>query len=91
MAKNTPKPAEVAGPVTLEEAPADAVEMLPVAEASEPAKPTKFRVQLSAHTPIEHNDVTLEAENEADAKAKFCALNGITDSTCPWTITEVKE
>lgn len=48
----------------------------------------RFRVQLAAHTPIEHNGVVIEAENEAEAKAKFCEMNGITDSTCQWTITK---
>lgn len=57
----------------------------PAAVASE-AK--RFKVQLSAHTPVAHNGVVIEAENEAEAKAKFCEMNGITDSTCPWTITK---
>ncbi len=62
--------------------------------ASEPDKlPTvkRFRVQLSAHTPIEFNDLVIDAQNVAEAKAKFCEKNGILDSTCPWTITEVTE
>lgn len=53
--------------------------------------PRRFKVQLSAHTPVAHNGIVLEAENEAEAKAKFCEMNGITDSTCPWSISEVKE
>ena len=53
--------------------------------------PKRFKVQLSAYTPVEHNGVVIEAENEAEAKAKFCEMNGITDSTCPWSISEVKE
>lgn len=51
--------------------------------------PKRFNVHLAAHTPIEFNSVTIEAENAAEAKAKFCEMNGIVDSACPWNITEV--
>lgn len=54
-------------------------------------KPKRFRVQLSAHTPIEFNGVEIEAETAAEAKAKFCTMNGIVDSTCPWDISEVRD
>ena len=69
-------------------------EVVKEVEASEPAKlPTlkRYRVQLSAHTHVEHNDVVIEADNPDEAKQKFCDMNGIGSSTCPWTITEVTE
>lgn len=55
------------------------------------AKPVvkKFKVHLAAHTHVEFNGVEIEADNPDEAKDKFCEMNGIGGSTCPWTITEV--
>lgn len=49
----------------------------------------KFKVHLAAHTHVEFNGVEIEADNPDEAKDKFCEMNGIGGSTCPWTITEV--
>jgi hypothetical protein len=77
---------KTAEPVAAEVAAEPEVKSEPVATG-----PKRFKVQLSAHTPIEFNGVTIEAVNAAEAKAKFCEMNGIVDSACPWDITEVTE
>lgn len=51
----------------------------------------RFKVHLAATTPIAHNGVVIEAETAAEAWDKFCAMNGISGSSCERTITEVKE
>lgn len=82
MAKNK---GPVTGDVTMEPTGVDLDAVLPV------AAPTvkKFRVHLAAHTHVEFNGVEIEADNPEEAKDKFCEMNGIGGSTCPWTITEV--
>lgn len=66
-------------------------EALAEVEASEPAQlPTrKYRVHLEALTPIEHKTAEVRATSQDEAWSKFCELNGITDSGCDRTITEV--
>jgi hypothetical protein len=48
-----------------------------------------FRVHLAAVTPLEHNDIVLEAVSAADARKKFCEMNNIGGSDHAWTITEI--
>lgn len=49
----------------------------------------RWRVSLAAQTPIAFPSLELEAADEAAAKAEFCRRNGITESTCPWTIERI--
>ena len=53
-------------------------------------KPQKFYVHLAATTPIAHNGVQIEAETADEAWDKFCAMNGISGSSCEKTIREVQ-
>jgi hypothetical protein len=56
-----------------------------------PAVPTLYRylVSLNCPTPLEFPELELEAESKEDAWRQFCALNGITDSEHPRTITSL--
>lgn len=54
-------------------------------------EPKSFRVKLDALTPLAVNDVAIEASDADEAWGKFCAMNGISGSSCERTITEVKE
>lgn len=52
--------------------------------------PPKFYVHLAATTPIAHNGVEIEADSAEQAWEKFCAMNGISGSSCQRTINEVE-
>lgn len=54
-------------------------------------RPKKFSVVLHANTPLAHESAVIEAENGDEAWSKFCAMNGISDSTCEREISEVTE
>lgn len=48
--------------------------------------PPRWRVALRCPTPLAHASLEVEAISEAEAKAKFCQANGISDSVHDWTI-----
>lgn len=63
-------------------------------ESAAEAKPPgtrRFRVHLSAGTPLAVNPAEVEADSDLAAWEKFCDLNGISGSTCQREITEIKE
>ena len=48
-----------------------------------------FSVALNCPTALAHPTLEIEALTEAEAKAEFCKLNGISDSVHAWTITRL--
>lgn len=57
-------------------------------EAVQPATP-KWMVSLNCPTPLAHRVLEVEANTQEEAKAKFLAANGISDSRHPFTVTRV--
>lgn len=51
----------------------------------------RYRVKLHASTYLLHPEAVIEADNDAEAWEKFCAMNSISGSTCDREINEVKE
>lgn len=49
----------------------------------------KYRVALNCPTPLAHRELDIEADNEEDAKKKFCEANTISGSDHTWRVEKV--
>lgn len=49
----------------------------------------RYRVSLRCPTPLQFSTLEVEAAHEDDARAKFCAANGISGSSHEWQIQKI--
>ncbi len=93
MAKNKPRPDDDFddAPVPPVALPAGLVELPAPAAAQQPERPFLWRVSLNCPTPLLHKSLEVGALTEQEAKQKFLAANGISDSVHPFVIERLRE
>ena len=88
QAAEVPSPAPLAGPASQSAAATPAPS--PAAPPAHVAKRNrKWKVELKALTPIQHNPLIVDAVDENDALRQFCKANGLQGSRCPWIVEPV--